>query len=164
DAEQARILIGALNLLSRNLPLPPAVLRAVSSIYHGGEDADQEEEEEEGAEGPSLVGDEGGEGDPADAVDAAEEATLIQEFEDSIYRNQMMHMSSSKLTALKEERFNTCIQHRLSELEGLPSTRGEDLQMKCLLELYGLKVNAMSIGTNDFPGIAFFCFTCLHFP
>ena len=47
---------------------------------------------------------------------------------------------------------------------GLPSTRGEDLQMKCLLELYGLKVNAMSIGTNDFPGIAFFCFTCLHFP
>uniref|UniRef100_A0A452XYF3 DNA helicase n=7 Tax=Aegilops tauschii subsp. strangulata TaxID=200361 RepID=A0A452XYF3_AEGTS len=140
DAEQARILIGALNLLSRNLPLPPAVLRAVSSIYHGGEDADQEEEEEEGAEGPSLVGDEGGEGDPADAVDAAEEATLIQEFEDSIYRNQMMHMSSSKLTALKEERFNTCIQHRLSELEGLPSTRGEDLQMKCLLELYGLKL------------------------
>ncbi|XP_048568309.1 probable ATP-dependent DNA helicase CHR719 [Triticum urartu] len=138
DAEQARILIGALNLLSRNLPLPPAVLRAVSSIYHGGEDADQEEEE--GAEGPSLVGDEGGEGDPADAVDAAEEATLIQELEDSIYRNQTTHMSSSKLTALKEERFNTCIQHRLSELEGLPSTRGEDLQMKCLLELYGLKL------------------------
>ncbi|XP_037486087.1 probable ATP-dependent DNA helicase CHR12 isoform X2 [Triticum dicoccoides] len=138
DAEQARILIGALNLLSRNLPLPPAVLRAVSSIYHGGEDADQEEEE--GAEGPSLVGDEGGEGDPADAVDAAEEATLIQELEDSIYRNQTTHMSSSKLTALKDERFNTCIQHRLSELEGLPSTRGEDLQMKCLLELYGLKL------------------------
>ncbi|VAH02149.1 unnamed protein product [Triticum turgidum subsp. durum] len=137
DAEQARILIGALNLLSRNLPLPPAVLRAVSSIYHGGEDADQEEEE--GAEGPSLVGDEGGEGDPADAVDAAEEATLIQELEDSIYRNQTTHMSSSKLTALKDERFNTCIQHRLSELEGLPSTWGEDLQMKCLLELYGLK-------------------------
>ncbi|VAH14232.1 unnamed protein product [Triticum turgidum subsp. durum] len=79
-------------------------------------------------------------GDPADAVDAAEEATLIQELEDSIYRNQMTHMSSSKLTALKEERFNTCIQHRLSELEGLPSTRGEDLQMKCLLELYGLKL------------------------
>ncbi|KAF6988136.1 hypothetical protein CFC21_005713 [Triticum aestivum] len=147
DAEQARILIGALNLLSRNLPLPPAVLRAVSSIYHGGEDADQEEEEE-GAEGPSLVGDEGGEGDPADAVDAAEEATLIQELEDSIYRNQMTHMSSSKLTALKEERFNTCIQHRLSELEGLPSTRGEDLQMKCLLELYGLK----RVGTEPRDG------------
>lgn len=141
DAEQARILIGALNLLSRNLPLPSAVLRAVSSIYHGGKDAGEEEEvDEEGAEGPLLAGDEGGEGDPADAVGAAEKATLIQELEDSVYRNQMTHMSSSKLTALKEERFNTCIQHRLSELEGLPSTRGEDLQMKCLLELYGLKL------------------------
>ncbi|KAE8771926.1 putative ATP-dependent DNA helicase CHR12 [Hordeum vulgare] len=142
DVEQARILIGALNLLSRNLPLPPAVLRAVSSIYnHGGEDAgDEDEVDEEGAEGPALVGDEGQGGDPANAVGAAEEATLIQDLEDSIYRNQMTHMSSSKLTALKEERFNTCIQHRLSELEGLPSTRGEDLQMKCLLELYGLKL------------------------
>lgn len=142
DVEQARILIGALNLLSRNLPLPPAVLCAVSSIYnHGGEDAgDEDEVDEEGAEGPALVGDEGQGGDPANAVGAAEEATLIQDLEDSIYRNQMTHMSSSKLTALKEERFNTCIQHRLSELEGLPSTRGEDLQMKCLLELYGLKL------------------------
>jgi len=27
---------------------------------------------------------------------------------------------------------------------GLPSTRGEDLQMKCLLELYGLKVTRLS--------------------
>jgi hypothetical protein len=26
---------------------------------------------------------------------------------------------------------------------GLPSTRGEDLQMKCLLEMYGLKVKAV---------------------
>uniref|UniRef100_A0A0D3G347 ATP-dependent DNA helicase CHR12 n=1 Tax=Oryza barthii TaxID=65489 RepID=A0A0D3G347_9ORYZ len=49
-------------------------------------------------------------------------------------------MSYSELTALKEDRFNTSIQHRLTELEGLPSTRGEDLQMKCLLELYGLKL------------------------
>lgn len=129
DAEQARTLIGALNLLSRNLPLPPAVLRAVSSIYRGGDDEEEEEDEEEG------VGD-GGE--PASR--AGEEATLIQELEDAIFGNQTMHMSSSKLTAVKEERFNTSIQHRLAELEGLPSTRGEDLQMKCLLELYGLKL------------------------
>jgi hypothetical protein len=44
--EQARTLIGALNLLSRNLPLPPDVLRAVSSIYHDGGAGDEEEEEE----------------------------------------------------------------------------------------------------------------------
>ncbi|CAD6272949.1 unnamed protein product [Miscanthus lutarioriparius] len=45
--EQARTLIGALNLLSRNLPLPPDVLRAVSSIYHDGGAGEEEEEEEE---------------------------------------------------------------------------------------------------------------------
>ncbi|XP_066364636.1 probable ATP-dependent DNA helicase CHR719 [Miscanthus floridulus] len=44
--EQARTLIGALNLLSRNLPLPPDVLRVVSSIYHDGGAGDEEEEEE----------------------------------------------------------------------------------------------------------------------
>jgi len=46
--EQARTLIGALNLLSRNLPLPPDVLRAVSSIYHdgGAGDGDGEAEKE----------------------------------------------------------------------------------------------------------------------
>jgi SWI/SNF-related matrix-associated actin-dependent regulator of chromatin subfamily A protein 2/4 len=58
DAEQARTLIGALNLLSRNLPLPPAVLRAVSSIYHDGEDEDGDEEEAEEEE-PAAVGDDG---------------------------------------------------------------------------------------------------------
>ncbi|KAK1692780.1 hypothetical protein QYE76_009477 [Lolium multiflorum] len=55
DAEQARTLIGALNLLSRNLPLPPAVLRAVSSIYRGGDD--DEDEEEGGDEEEDVVGD-----------------------------------------------------------------------------------------------------------
>lgn len=44
--EQARTLIGALNLLSRNLPLPPDVLRAVSSIYNDGGAGDPEEEAE----------------------------------------------------------------------------------------------------------------------
>lgn len=39
--EKAKVLIGALNLISRNLPLPPDVFRAVSEIYHG-----QNEEEE----------------------------------------------------------------------------------------------------------------------
>ncbi|KAL5201942.1 hypothetical protein ABZP36_012894 [Zizania latifolia] len=148
-AEQARTLIGALNLLSRNLPLPPAVLHAVSSIYHGGGDASEEgeegegdgeeEEEEEVAVGDGCGGSGEGE-DCADARSAAEGSTLIQELEDAVLNNQRPYMSYSELTALKEGRFNTSIQHRLSELEGLPSTRGEDLQMKCLLELYGLKL------------------------
>uniref|UniRef100_A0A0E0H9A0 ATP-dependent DNA helicase CHR12 n=1 Tax=Oryza nivara TaxID=4536 RepID=A0A0E0H9A0_ORYNI len=148
-SEQARTLIGALNLLSRNLPLPPAVLHAVSSIYHGGDAWEGEGEEggeEEVAAAAAAVGDgcgESGEGeeDRADASPGADEGvTLIQELEDAVLKNQGPYMSYSELTALKEDRFNTSIQHRLTELEGLPSTRGEDLQMKCLLELYGLKL------------------------
>jgi hypothetical protein len=41
--EKSKILIGALNLLARNLLLPPDVLRAVSEIYH-----DQTEDEKVG--------------------------------------------------------------------------------------------------------------------
>ncbi|KAL6607852.1 hypothetical protein ACP70R_040915 [Stipagrostis hirtigluma subsp. patula] len=144
--EQARTLIGALNLLSRNLPLPPAVLRAVSSIYHDGGDGDGEEEEEEGegeaekeGEEDMAVADAGGEGETA-ADGVAEGASLIEELEDAIFKNQRTPISYSELAALKEGRFNASIQHRLAELEGLPSTRGEDMQMKCLLELYGLKL------------------------
>uniref|UniRef100_A0A0E0KYD8 DNA helicase n=1 Tax=Oryza punctata TaxID=4537 RepID=A0A0E0KYD8_ORYPU len=145
-SEQARTLIGALNLLSRNLPLPPAVLHAVSSIYHGGDAWEWEGEGDEEEEVVGVVGDgcgESGEGeeDCADASPGADEGvTLIQELEDAVLKNQGPYMSYSELTALKEDRFNTSIQHRLAELEGLPSTRGEDLQMKCLLELYGLKL------------------------
>uniref|UniRef100_A0A0D9ZU39 ATP-dependent DNA helicase CHR12 n=1 Tax=Oryza glumipatula TaxID=40148 RepID=A0A0D9ZU39_9ORYZ len=148
-SEQAKTLIGALNLLSRNLPLPPAVLHAVSSIYHGGDAWEGEGEEggeEEVAAAAAAVGDgcgESGEGeeDRADASPGADDGvTLIQELEDAVLKNQGPYMSYSELTALKEDRFNTSIQHRLTELEGLPSTRGEDLQMKCLLELYGLKL------------------------
>ncbi|XP_062230731.1 probable ATP-dependent DNA helicase CHR719 [Phragmites australis] len=137
--EQARTLVGALNLLSRNLPLPPAVLRAVSSICHDGGAGEEEEDEEEEGEEEMAVVDGGGERD-AVADGAAEGATLIEELEDAMFKNQRIPISYSELAALKEGRFNASIQHRLAELEGLPSTRGEDLQMKCLLELYGLKL------------------------
>ncbi|KAK3137522.1 hypothetical protein QOZ80_5BG0453420 [Eleusine coracana subsp. coracana] len=143
--EQARTLIGALNLLSRNLPLPPAVLRAVSSIYHDGDAVEEEvvpvvegDAEKVGDE-EIAVADGAGKGYTA-AHGAAEGATLIEELEDAIFKNQRTPISYSELAALKEGRFNASIQHRLAELEGLPSTRGEDLQMKCLLELYGLKL------------------------
>ncbi|CAL4895736.1 unnamed protein product [Urochloa decumbens] len=142
--EQARTLIGALNLLSRNLPLPPDVLRAVSSIYHDGGAGDRDEveegEAEKGGDEEMAVTDAAEEACTEGAADGAEGATLIEELEDAIFKNQRMPISYSELAALKEGRFNASIQHRLAELEGLPSTRGEDLQMKCLLELYGLKL------------------------
>ncbi|CAN6340591.1 unnamed protein product [Urochloa humidicola] len=142
--EQARTLIGALNLLSRNLPLPPDVLRAVSSIYHDGgavdRDVVEEGEAEKGGDEEMAVADAAEEACTEGAAEGAEGATLIEELEDAIFKNQRTPISYSELAALKEGRFNASIQHRLAELEGLPSTRGEDLQMKCLLELYGLKL------------------------
>ncbi|GJM94567.1 hypothetical protein PR202_ga11224 [Eleusine coracana subsp. coracana] len=117
--EQARTLIGALNLLSRNLPLPPAVLRAVSSIYHDGDAAEEEvvpvvegDAEKVGDE-EIAVADGAGKGDAA-AHGAAEVRALVLLF---VWRISIPLGSS-----------------------GLPSTRGEDLQTKCLLELYGLKL------------------------
>lgn len=143
--EQARTLIAALNLLSRNLPLPPDVMRAVSSIYRDGGAGDEagEEEEEKGGDQEMAAADEAAaEGSHAEdaAGGATEGGTLIEELEDAIFKNKRIPISYSELAALKEGRFNASIQHRLAELEGLPSTRGEDLQMKCLLELYGLKL------------------------
>ena len=49
-------------------------------------------------------------------------ATLIEELEDAIFKNQRMPVSYSELAALKEGRFNASIQHRLAELEGLRGT------------------------------------------
>jgi hypothetical protein len=40
--EKANVLIGALNLISRNLPLPPDP--AVSEIYHGQNDEEEGED------------------------------------------------------------------------------------------------------------------------
>ncbi|XP_078167535.1 putative ATP-dependent DNA helicase CHR719 isoform X1 [Carex rostrata] len=112
--EKAKVLIAALNLISRNLPLPPDVFRAVSEIYNG-------QNEEEGK-------------------DSEYDGTLMKELEAAIQSFQLQNIPSSELKSLEERRFSSCIEHRLIELEALPSSRGEDMQMKCLLELYGLKL------------------------
>lgn len=64
----------------------------------------------------------------------------INEFEDALLTQKLTHVSDSSLRKLRESRFQSHVQHRLAELEALPSSRGEDLQLKCLLELYGLKL------------------------
>lgn len=147
DTEKAKTLIGALNLISRNLPLPPDVFSAVSSIYFDGEDDDEGEErlEEEGGD-EALTKDSGREGGDSAAGDedsihgVSTKGTLISEFEDALMKQKNGLMSGLALRQSKENRLQSLIQYRLSELEGLPSSRGEDLQMKCLLELYGLKL------------------------
>ncbi|KAK7860436.1 putative atp-dependent dna helicase chr12 [Quercus suber] len=65
---------------------------------------------------------------------------LLADFEDALLEQRPNCMSGFGLTALRENRYQSHIQHRLTELEVLPSNRGEELQTKCLLELYGLKL------------------------
>ncbi|PHT60290.1 putative ATP-dependent DNA helicase CHR12 [Capsicum baccatum] len=124
--EKTKTLICALNFISRNLPLPPDVFDAVSSIYHS--DA-------------SDVGD-----DDVDSLSVpngrrtGSYGDLMADFEESLLMQRSSCTSGSGLTKLKENRFRSHIKHRLTELEDLPTSRGEDLQSKCLLELYELKL------------------------
>ncbi|CAH8356594.1 unnamed protein product [Eruca vesicaria subsp. sativa] len=120
EEETTKSLICALNYISRDLPLPPHLFSSVSSIYHHA------------ASSPSprnkftpLGGD------------------LMGEFEDALLKQRTNCESGSRLIELYNNRNKTLIQRRLSELQELPSTRGEDLQGKCLLELYGLKLREL---------------------
>ncbi|KAL2229881.1 probable ATP-dependent DNA helicase CHR12 [Sesamum indicum] len=137
----AKTLICALNFISRNLPLPQHVYDAVSSIY-------QDPSSDTGHEAPSDA-DEEVEGDVRDGetpplrtdghgVSSYDE--LMLDFEDAVLKQRSLCLPGSRLSDLKENRSQSRIKHRLAELEELPTSRGEDLQSRCLLELYGLKL------------------------
>ncbi|KAK4737983.1 hypothetical protein R3W88_001680 [Solanum pinnatisectum] len=131
--QKTKTLICALNFLSRNLPIPPDVFDAVSSIYHSdANDVDVGDEDASPADVDNLSVQNGpGMGNYGD---------LMADFEESLLRQRSSYTSGSGLSKLKEDRFRSHIQHRLTELEDLPTSRGEDLQSKCLLELYELKL------------------------
>ncbi|XP_049381761.1 probable ATP-dependent DNA helicase CHR12 [Solanum stenotomum] len=131
--QKTKTLICALNFLSRNLPIPPDVFDAVSSIYHSdANDVDVGDEDASPADVDNLSVQNGpGMGSYGD---------LMADFEESLLTQRSSYTSGSGLSKLKEERFRSHIQHRLTELEDLPTSRGEDLQSKCLLELYELKL------------------------
>nr|CAN75986.1 hypothetical protein VITISV_012191 [Vitis vinifera] len=113
--QKAKTLICALNLISRNLPLPPDVFNAVSSIYHADDLLDRADVDtldtpsEKVSDGPGISG--GGD--------------LIIDLDDALVKQRPNCTSGYSYINVKPE---------------LPSTRGEDLQTKCLLELYGLKL------------------------
>ncbi|KAM2542212.1 hypothetical protein TB2_021671 [Malus domestica] len=119
---KTKSLICALNLLSRNLPLPPDLFDVVSSIYECAPDA-------------PLDGDEGLDGPHS----SASGEDLLAGLGDALLEQRQNFTSGASLIESKQKRYESHIQHRLTELEELPSSRGEDLQTKCLLELYGLK-------------------------
>ncbi|KAJ6313019.1 hypothetical protein OIU77_014523 [Salix suchowensis] len=125
--QKTKSLISALNFVSRNLPLPPELFNTVSSIYSDVDNADfdggaQERSQLQGSPGISIRTD------------------LMTEFEDALSKRRPNCMSGFSLAESRENRYQSHTLHRLNELEELPSTRGEDLQMKCLLELHGLKL------------------------
>lgn len=122
---KTKTLICALNLVSRNLPLPPDLFDVVSSIYDSAQDANLEHDK--------------GLDDP----DSSAGEDLLADLEDALLNQRQNCMSGAGLIESREKRYQSHIQHRLTELEELPSSRGEDLQTKCLLELYGLKLSEL---------------------
>ncbi|CAH2072376.1 unnamed protein product [Thlaspi arvense] len=137
--EKTKSLISALNYVSRDLLLPSHLYDSVSSIYHA-----------------SLS-------PPPENPSTPHGGDLMSEFEDALLKQRPNCESGSRLTELKEVRHKTHIQHRLSELEGLPSTRGQDLQDQCLLELYGLKLRELQCKVRDEVSSEYWLrLTCAH--
>ncbi|KAK6929997.1 SNF2, N-terminal [Dillenia turbinata] len=141
--EKTKTLISALNLLSCNLPLPPHIFNSVSSIYKADfndqiDDGDVESDEEGVGCSSEKDGHENSDGDE-----------LLLELESALVKQRPNCSTGAGLTELQDSRLQSHIQHRLTDLEvytstnvetELPSSRGEELQTKCLLELYGLKL------------------------
>ncbi|XP_019055764.1 PREDICTED: probable ATP-dependent DNA helicase CHR12 isoform X2 [Nelumbo nucifera] len=137
--QKTKALICALNLISRNLPLPPEIFDTVSSIYSADDVADDAVEDDGGGKAHSKDGDRFPEEDSGGPRDL-NEGYSIMELEDALVKQRPYCISGLGLIESRESLLESHIHRRLTELEELPSSRGEDLQMKCLLELYGLKL------------------------
>ncbi|KAL5981076.1 putative ATP-dependent DNA helicase chr12 [Asimina triloba] len=88
NMQKTKALICALNLISRNLPLPPDVFDAVSSIYHDGDEA---------SDGSGLL-----EESSCDGMLAG--GGLIADLEDALARQRSNCMSSLALRESEENR------------------------------------------------------------
>ncbi|OMO61227.1 SNF2-related protein [Corchorus capsularis] len=139
NLQKAKSLICALNFVSRNLPLPPDLFDVVSSICHDeqeglGEATDDGTPGEDGSDGAGvsqIVSD--------DSTNSKKD-DLLGDLDDALSRQRSKFMSGFGLAESKENRYQSHLHHRLNELEELPPSRGKDLQAKCLLELYGIKL------------------------
>ncbi|KAL1211796.1 putative ATP-dependent DNA helicase CHR12 [Cardamine amara subsp. amara] len=129
--ETTKSLISAINFISRDLPLPPHLFAAVSSMYQATSSSLSLSDFS-----PPLTPPPGNHFTPYGG-------DLMGEFEDALLKQRQNCESGSRLSELLDNRNKSHIQRRLSELKELPSTRGEDLQAKCLLELYGLKLREL---------------------
>lgn len=139
NLQKVKSLICALNFVSRNLPLPPDLFGVVSSICF-----DEQEGFLEVIDDGTQV--EAGSDVPGHAQTSLEDPSiskkddLLCDLDGALSKQRSKCMSGFGLAESKENRHKSLIHHRLNELEDLPSSKGEDLQAKCLLELYGLKL------------------------
>ncbi|KAM0016323.1 putative DNA helicase chromatin remodeling SNF2 family [Helianthus debilis subsp. tardiflorus] len=136
--DDTKTLISALSFISRNLPLPSDVFDAVSEIYAGGgRDGD-------GDGGGGSDGCERGVGSDSSMFEDNSQfpngGELMADLEDALVKQRSNRITGSEMAELRKNRIESHIQSRLTQLEELPTNRGEDLQSKCLLELYGLKL------------------------
>ncbi|KAJ9550474.1 hypothetical protein OSB04_014519 [Centaurea solstitialis] len=135
--DHTKTLICALSFLSRNLPIPPDVFDAVSSIYTAADD--------DGAV-HSAAGSDGGGGNQVDDASSPNNiqfsngGDLMADLEDALANHRSNHITAAEMEEARKNRMESHIQSRLTQLAELSTHRGEDLQSKCLLELYGLKL------------------------
>ncbi|KAE8687441.1 putative ATP-dependent DNA helicase CHR12 [Hibiscus syriacus] len=150
DLQKVKSLICALNFVSRNLPIPPHLFDVVSSICfderEGGllEAIDDGTQVEPGSDVPGLAH------TNSDDPSISEKDDLLCDLDGALSKQRSKCISGFSLAESKENRYQSHIHHRLNELEDLPSSRGEDLQTKCLLELYGLKLAELQSKIRSF--------------
>eukprot|EP00252_Welwitschia_mirabilis_P025329 TRINITY_DN7867_c0_g1_i1.p1 TRINITY_DN7867_c0_g1~~TRINITY_DN7867_c0_g1_i1.p1 ORF type:complete len:1150 (+),score=277.75 TRINITY_DN7867_c0_g1_i1:156-3605(+) len=149
--KNVKTLLSAMNLISRNVPLPPHLLDHLNSVYSstqsnnacesGGSEMEHSMQSKHESE-PNPEDFEGSEEKSAleDGEGAPPTGSLISDFEDAVANHKNYFMTGADLRRRKEERFKRYLASRLNELKELPSKRGEELQTKCLIELLGLKL------------------------
>ncbi|TYI61369.1 hypothetical protein E1A91_D10G168200v1 [Gossypium mustelinum] len=138
NLQKVKSLICALNFVSRNLPLPPDLFGVVSSICFDEQEGfleviDDGTQVEAGSDVPGHAQ------TSLDDPSISKKDDLLCDLDGALSKQRSKCMSGFGLAESKENRHKSLIHHRLNELEDLPSSKGEDLQAKCLLELYGLK-------------------------
>ncbi|KAK6913901.1 hypothetical protein RJ641_021222 [Dillenia turbinata] len=128
--EETKTLICALNLLSRNLPLPPHIFDSVSSIYNAGFN-DQKDDGDVGSDEEGV-----GCSSEKDGLENSDVDELLLELESALVRQRPNCSTGAVLTEQQDSRLQSHIQHRLTELEDLQRKVRSDVSAE-----YWLRVN-----------------------
>ncbi|KAL7599131.1 hypothetical protein Lser_V15G26607 [Lactuca serriola] len=69
---------------------------------------------------------------------------FMADLEEALVKHRSNHIIGSEMAETRKKWIESHIQNRLTQLEELPTSIGEDLPSKCLLELYGLNMMRLS--------------------